>query len=313
MLESIYDINYWKTYLIGPNFATEKIPDLTSKVAIVTGGNSGIGFETALALASHGAHVFLACRNRTKTLEAIERLERELAETAPHLYPKLDFLLLDLSDLRSVAKAANEFLSKGLSLDILVNNAGIGLSPPTLSKDGIELLFAVNHMGSMAHELQLPVGGIQFGTLGQADAEAPITNYNRSKLANILHTKALARRLRNAGHDKVFVNAVHPGFCISGIDDNVGGTLGYLATSLMVKTRNLVGRTAADGALTSLYCATSPEIESKSLSGRYFVPDAHELRPSPYAMNKELQERLYKYSEDFMAKRGLIPHSSFDA
>ncbi|CAO3572932.1 unnamed protein product [Mortierella alpina] len=332
-----YDINYWKTYLNGPNFSTEQIPDLTSKVAIVTGANSGVGFETALALASHGAHVFLACRNRTKTLEAIERLERELAETAPHLYPKLDFLLLDLSDLRSVAKAANEFLSKGMSLDILVNNAGLGLSPPTLSKDGIELLFAVNHMGhflltelllprliasqpsrivcvsSMAHELQLPVGGIQFGTLGQADAEAPLTNYNRSKLANILYTKALARRLCNAGHDKVFVNAVHPGFCITGIDDNVGGTLGYLATTLMAATRNLAGRSAADGALSTLYCATSPEIESKNLTGRYFVPDAHELRPSPYAMNKELQERLYKYSEDFMAKRGLIPHSSFDA
>ncbi|KAG0208809.1 hypothetical protein BGX28_000352 [Mortierella sp. GBA30] len=330
MLESIYDINYWKTYVKGSNFSAEQIPDLSSKVAIVTGGNSGLGFETALALAAYGAHVFLACRNKTKALRAIERLERELAETAPHLYPKLDFLFLDLSDLRSVARSAKEFLSKGLALDILVNNAGLGLSPPSLSKDGIEVVFAVNHMGhflftqlllpklvasqpsrivfvsSMAHELQVPIGGIQFGTLGQADAEAPLINYNRSKLANILYTKALARRLKDAGHDNVFVNAVHPGFCLTGIDDNVGATVGYLVSKLMNTTRTWAGRTAADGALNSLYCATSPEIESKNLTGRYFVPDGHELRPSPYAMNRELQERLYKYSEDFMVKRGLL-------
>lgn len=147
MLESIYNIDYWKTYLLKPNFTTDNIPDLTSKVAIVTGGNAGLGYETSLALAAKGAHVFLACRDKTKALDAIERLERELSETAPHLYPKLDFLYLDLADLRSVAKTAQKFLSKGLSLNILVNNAGLGLVPPTLSKDGVELVFAVNHLG----------------------------------------------------------------------------------------------------------------------------------------------------------------------
>ncbi|KAF9348061.1 hypothetical protein BGX26_000483 [Mortierella sp. AD094] len=306
MLEFLYNVDYWKTYVQSSNFSLEQIPDLTSKVAIVTGANVGLGFETAQELARHGAHVFLACRDKTKALLAIEKIERELAETAPHLYPKLEFLFLDLADLRSVARSANAFLAKGLKLDILVNNAGIGLIPPTLSRDGVELVFAINHLGSMAHELALPSGGIQFGTLSLADEESPIVNYNRSKLANILYVKALARRLTAAGHDGVYVNAVHPGYCMTDIDVKVESTVGYVASQVMLRTRELVGRTAADGAVTQLYCATSPQIEENNLSGRYFVPDGHELRPGPYAMNEELQERLYKYSEDFMVKRGLL-------
>ncbi|KAF9916890.1 hypothetical protein FBU30_001105 [Linnemannia zychae] len=306
MLESIYNPEYWKTFLLKPNFFIDDIPDLSSKVAIVTGANRGLGYQTALTLASKGAHVFLACRNKAKTLDAIERLERELAETAPHLYPKLDFLFLDLSDLRSVAKTAQEFLSNNLPLNILVNNAGVGLMPPGLSKNGVEIVFATNHLGSIAHELELPLGGIQFGTLGQADAESPLVHYNRSKLANILYTKALARRLKNAGHDKVFVNAAHPGFCDTGNDETVSAIQGRVVSKLMTMARSWAGRSAEDGALSQLYCAASPEIEEKGLTGRYFVPDAHELRPSPYAMNKELQERLFKYSEDFVVKRGLL-------
>ncbi|KAG0292968.1 hypothetical protein BGZ98_002399 [Dissophora globulifera] len=306
MLESVFQLDYLKTFVQSSNFSLDRIPDLTHKVAIVTGGNTGLGYETSLALARNGCHVFLACRDKAKALTAIETIERELAETEPHLYPKLDFLPLDLSDLRSVAKSAHEFLSKGLELHILVNNAARGLSEPKLSRDGIEMIFAVNHMGSMAHELLLPEGGLQFGTLGKPDAETPFVNYNRSKLANILYAKALARRLHAAGHDKVFINAIHPGYVITGIDGDAKSTVGYLAFKALEKSRQLVGRKAADGALTQLYCATSPEIEEKALSGRYFVPDGHEVRPGPYAMNKELQERLYKYSEEFMIKRGLL-------
>lgn len=146
------------------------------------------------------------------------------------------------------------------------------------------MFIAVCHVSSSAHELHLQEGGIQFGTLSRPDAELPIVNYNRSKLANILYVKALARRLADAGHHQVFVNAVHPGYCGTTIDDNVQTTVGYLAAKVMVKTRELIGRTPADGALSQLYCATSPEIEDKKLSGRYFIPDGHELRPgtSPF-------------------------------
>lgn len=147
MLESLTNIEFWKTFVLPSAFSTEQIPDLSSKVAIVTGGNGGLGYETALALAAHGAHVFLACRDQKRANDAIERLERELAETAPHIHPRIEFLFLDLADLRSVARSANEFLAKGLPLNILVNNAGLGMSAPKLSKDGIEIVFAVNHMG----------------------------------------------------------------------------------------------------------------------------------------------------------------------
>ncbi|KAF9116803.1 hypothetical protein BGX27_010420 [Mortierella sp. AM989] len=306
MFEFLYNVDYWKTYVQSSNFTLDQIPDLTSKVAIVTGANTGLGFQTAQELARHGARVFLACRDKVKALHAIERIEQELSETAPHLYPKLDFLFLDLADLRSVARSAKEFLDKGLKLDILVNNAGIGMCPPKLSRDGVELIFAVNHLGSMAHELALPEGGIQFGTLSLADEESPLVNYNRSKLANILYVKALARRLTAAGHDRVYVNALHPGFVMTDIDEDVENTVGYVASKVMLRTRELIGKSAAAGAVTQLYCATSPQIEENNLTGRYFVPDGHELKPGPYAMNEELQERLYKYSEDFMVKRGLL-------
>jgi NAD(P)-dependent dehydrogenase (short-subunit alcohol dehydrogenase family) len=135
-------------------------------------------------------------------------------------------------------------------------------------------------ISSMSHEFQLPEGGIQFGTLGQADGESSVVHYNRSKLANVLYTKALARRLEEAGHDKVFVNAVHPGYVLTEIDSGVENAVGKVMAKFMTTFRHVVGRDVEDGALTQLYCATSPEIEEKGLSGRYFVPDAHELRPS---------------------------------
>ncbi|KAF9407209.1 hypothetical protein BGZ76_006167 [Entomortierella beljakovae] len=148
MLDFLYNVDYWKTFVKSSNFSLEDIPDLSSKVAIVTGASAGLGFVTAQELARQGAHVFLACRDKTKALYAIQQIEQELAETAPHLFPRLDYLFLDLSDLRSVARSAYSFLEKGLKLDILVNNAGIGMSPPKLSRDGVEHIFAENHLGS---------------------------------------------------------------------------------------------------------------------------------------------------------------------
>lgn len=133
---------------------------------------------------------------------------------------------------------------------------------------------------SMSHELQLSEGGIQFGTLSQADGESPIVHYNRSKLANILYAKALARRLEEGGHDKVYVNAIHPGYVLTDIDVGIENTVGTVMAKFATTFRRVVGRDVEVGALTQLYCATSPEIEEKGLSGRYFVPDAHELRPS---------------------------------
>jgi len=95
-----------------------------------------------------------------------------------------------------------------------------------------------------------------------------------------LYTKALSRRLQAKGHDHVFVNAVHPGYCLTAIDDDSGKTLGKILSTVAIKTRSWMGRPAATGAISQIYCACAKEIEDKQLSGRYFVPDAHELRPS---------------------------------
>lgn len=142
---------FWKTYVSPSRYSHDQIPDLDSKVAIVTGANTGLGYATAVTLAAHGAHVFLACRSREKAMEAIKRAKAEIQKDYPTLRaasnPKLEFLELDLNDLKKTRNAAHEFLAKGLPLHILVNNSGIAGAPFELNEAGIEKIFAVNHLG----------------------------------------------------------------------------------------------------------------------------------------------------------------------
>ena len=128
-------------------FSLEHIPDQTGKVAIVTGANTGLGYATTVALASRGAHVFLACRSQERALAAIEKAKQEIKDMQPMIEPKLEFLQLDLNDMKKTRASAEAFLAKGLPLHLLVNNSGIANTPFALSADGIEQQFAVNHMG----------------------------------------------------------------------------------------------------------------------------------------------------------------------
>ncbi|KAG0251008.1 hypothetical protein BG011_007908, partial [Mortierella polycephala] len=141
--------SYWKTLVQRARFSYDDIPDLTGKVAIVTGANTGLGYATTIALASHGVHVILACRSEAKAMEAIEKAKVDVKKMNPMIKgdPKLEFLSLDLNDMNSCHRAAKQFLEKGLPLHLLVNNGGIMTSPFALSADGIEQQFAVNHMG----------------------------------------------------------------------------------------------------------------------------------------------------------------------
>ena len=208
------------------HFTTDSIPDLDGKTFIVTGGNSGIGFKTVLHLALNGAHVYLAARSEKRAQEALDKLKVE-APTA-----KITFLKLDLQDLKQVKQAAQEFLDKESVLDCLINNAGIMASPFELSKDGIELQFATNHLGhflftthlipalersksprivnvsSVAHKFA-PWNGIEFEHINDPDYYSYFGNwyrYGQSKLANLLFTTELTRRYPN-----IISNAVHPG------------------------------------------------------------------------------------------------------
>ncbi|KAH7042989.1 hypothetical protein BKA57DRAFT_471174 [Linnemannia elongata] len=363
-----FNPQFWKTLVQKTKFSTEDIPDLTGKVAIVTGANSGLGYATTVALASHGAHVFLACRSKDKALEAIERAKVEIrgssrsasfptstttttsttTNSAPSsptgkaptaaaiaaakylkdkdgnaVEPKLEFLQLDLNDMNSCSRAAKEFLEKGLALHILINNGGIMTSPFALSADGIEQQFAVNHMGhfvftmglldkiiasqpsrivmlsSIGHE-HTPKHGIDFETLNDRSASNPASRYGRSKLANILFGKALARRLAK---EKVWVNMPHPGFVYTELARNNKDSMGVVAAGVY----DLAGRMCASkpevGCLNQLWLATSEEVVERNLRGLYFVPVGNELRPSSYALDEELQEKLWTFSEQLMHEK----------
>ncbi|GJJ74807.1 hypothetical protein EMPS_07165 [Entomortierella parvispora] len=319
---------FWKTLFTPDRYSHELIPDQTGKVAIVTGANTGLGYASMVALAGHGAHVFLACRSKERALAAIEKAKLEIKETFPHApAPKLDFLELDLNDMNKCKKAAKEFLAKGLPLHILINNSGIMYTPFELSADGIETQFAVNHMGhfvftmalldrikesqparivvlsSAAHDLMAPKDGINFDFLDIEGKTTPMNRYGRSKLANVLFANALARRLADT---EVYVNSLHPGAVSTELNRTAAATNSMGSVYTFVSEKILIPYMAMSpkrGALTQLYLATSPEVENKDIRGRYFIPIANEIQPSRFGTNKELQDKLWEYSEKLMREK----------
>ncbi|KAF9317097.1 hypothetical protein BG003_001209 [Podila horticola] len=315
---------FWKTYFTGARYSNDQIPDLSGKVAVVTGANTGLGYATMVALGAHGAHVIAACRSEQRATEAIERAKQEIKTKYPSApEPNLEFLQLDLNDINNCAQAAKNFLSKNLPLHILVNNSGIMNTPYALSADVIEQHFAVNHVGhfvftmgllrkikesqpsrivvlsSMMHE-QHPKGGIDFDSINDEKTSNPGARYGRSKLATLLFGKALARRLKD---ERVYVNIAHPGYVATELTRSsqaaFGKTLGFLLESMT----KIVGMTPEDGALTQLYCATSPEIKNNDVRGKYFIPIANELEPNPIALDEDLQERLWSWTENIVQEK----------
>ncbi|KAK3811500.1 MAG: hypothetical protein JOS17DRAFT_690932 [Linnemannia elongata] len=314
---------FWKTYFTPPHFTNDMIPDLTGKVAIVTGANGGVGYATTVALAAHGARVFMACRSEARAKEAMDRVRHEIERDYP-LYRggvKLDFLELDLGDLTKVYQSAQAFLKEGLPLHILINNSGVAMSPVKLSADGLEYMFAVNHLGhfvftlalldrikesqpsrivnvsSWGHDDTRHTDGIDFTILTNPSRIPDLVHYGRSKLANILFTKALARRLTN---EHVYVNALHPGHVSTNMAQTGRGSFGG---NLFATVTELMGMSPKKGALTQLYCATSPEIENMDLRGRFFIPFGVESRCNPLAEKEDLQEKLWEISEKLMKEK----------
>ncbi|KAG0348398.1 hypothetical protein BC939DRAFT_403561 [Gamsiella multidivaricata] len=323
-MSSIKQLAYWKTYFTPNRYSNDLIPDQTGKVAIVTGANTGLGYATMVALAGHGAHVFLACRSEERALHAVEKAKQEIKEKYPRApAPNLEFLELDLNDMSKCKKAANEFLNKGLPLHLLVNNSGIMTTPFALSADGIEQQFAVNHMGHFvfttalldrikesqpsrivvlsSHSHERPVeGGIDFDTLNDEKMSTIVSRYGRSKLANVLFGKALARRFADT---QVYVNIVHPGFVATELQRHNKELFGPVVLRVLEAITAVMAMTPEVGALTQLYVATSPEIVNKDIRGRYFVPIANEIQPSAYAQDEELQEKLWAFSEKLVIEK----------
>ncbi|KAG0325228.1 hypothetical protein BGZ99_000943 [Dissophora globulifera] len=316
---SLTQLKWWKTFCSPDRFSYAQMPDLTGKIAIVTGANTGLGYATTVALAGCGARVFLACRNKQKAMDAIENAKKDIQEKYPQLIgePKLEFLELDLNSLAKSRDAAKSFLAKNLPLHILVCNSGIMMTPFELSADGIETQFAVNHMGhfvfttellpkikesqpsrivvltSMAHESTVS-GGIDFDTLNDATKSNPISRYGRSKLANVLFARALAHRVAK---EKVYVNIAHPGYASTELIRHSKDMGGAVYGKIMECVTRTVAMDPERSALTQLYLASSPEIEEQNIRGRYFIPIANEIEPSAYARDEELQEKLWIFSE----------------
>ncbi len=280
-------------------WTAEDIPDLTEKVAIVTGANSGIGFKAARALDRKGAMVILACRNEKKGKEAVERIRADVATSNAEL------MLLDLSDLVSIREFADEFKARFNRLDILINNAGIMMTPFGKSADGFELQFGTNHLGPFAltglmldRILQTPgarvvavssnghhMGRIDFENLNAERGYNRIAAYTQSKLANLLFTYELQRCFTTNGVDAIAV-AAHPG---------------WTATNLQAHTwyfrvlNPLVAQKPAMGALPILYAATAPDVKG----GKYYGPGGwREWRGYP----KEVKSSERSYAADVAAE-----------
>jgi len=248
---------------------------MQGKVCIVTGATSGIGLMTARALAGEGATVVAVGRNPERTAATVQHLAQETGN------PAIEGLVADLSAQAQVRHLAQEFRQRYGRLDVLVNNAGALFATRQLSADGIEMTFALNHLGYflLTHLLldtlrgSAPArivnvssdahrrGRIDFGDLQGQRRYGGWRAYAQSKLANVLFTYEMARRLEGSG---VTVNALHPGFVATSFGDNNRGL-----TGLALRLLKLAAISPEDGAQTIIYLATAPEVEG--VSGKYFV------------------------------------------
>lgn len=256
-------------------FTDLDVPDLTGKTALVTGANTGLGFETARVLAARGARVILACRSREKAKAALQEIQHESPEA------DVSFLQLDLGDLASI-RAAVESLGELEQLDLLINNAGIMVPPYTLTVDGFESQFGVNHLGPFALTglmldklLQTPGARVVNTSslaarrgqllLGDVNAERgydAMQRYSMSKLANLLYSLDLDRRLKAAGAECISV-ACHPGVANTELSRYLPRWF-TLAEPLVKHLFN----TSAEGAWPTLQAATDPAVRG----GEYFGP-----------------------------------------
>ncbi|WP_458072004.1 SDR family oxidoreductase [Rhodanobacter sp. BL-MT-08] len=272
-------------------FTVNDIPSQVGKRAVVTGANSGIGYETALALAHAGAEVILAVRSEQKGREALAKI-RALSPQA-----KVRLELLDLSKLASVAEFSRRLNAEGQPLDILINNAGVMLLPQRqLTAEGFEMQLGVNYLGHYALTAQLlpllrktpaprvvnlsslmhRVGRIHFDDLQLERGYTPTKAYAQSKLAPLMFALELQRR-SDANGWGLMSNAAHPGIATTELIANGQGSEGFISKVSLGFVR-IVGQSAAAGALPTLYAATS--LNAKNAG--YYGPDGFsEIKGAP--------------------------------
>ncbi|KAM8952357.1 retinol dehydrogenase 14 [Pelodytes ibericus] len=277
---------------------------MLGKTVIITGANSGIGRATAAELLKQQARVIMACRDRDRAEEAAQELRMETQGSGEIIIKELD-----LSSLRSVRRFCQQVVQEETRLDVLINNAGIFQCPYMNTEEGFEMQFGVNHLGHFLLTYLLlgllknsapsrivvissklyKYGEINFEDLNSEKSYNKSFGYSRSKLANILFTRELARRLEGTG---VTINALHPGI----VRTNLGR---YINIPVLIKPLfNVVSwaffKTPLEGAQTSVYLASSPEVEG--VTGKYFG-DCKEEDLLPKAMDDLVARKLWDISE----------------
>lgn len=295
------------------------IGDLSNKVVVITGANSGLGYETTKLFLEHGAEVVMACRSIERGNKALDSILSDLEEHNVYIKNNVELMELDLSDLDSVNQFVSNFKDNYNKLDILMNNAGIMATPYGLTKDGFESQFGTNHLGhfaltaglfdvikatpnarivnisSMAHK----AGTMDFYNLQFKDGEGytPFKAYSRSKLANLMFTYEMQRRINASVYD-VKVLAAHPGGANTNLASHMesskwGDKLEWIMTKVI--------QSAYDGALPGVRAAT----DEHALGGEYYGPSGFmETKGNPVIVSsnnlshsKIKARRLWKVSE----------------
>ena len=298
-------------------WTTAAMPDLTGQIALVTGANSGLGLESARALLAKGAQVVLACRSLTKAEQARRELLVESAATASPSQDCISLLELDLADLESVRRAAHQLVASHSRLDLLLNNAGVMAPPRTLTRQGFELQFGVNHLGHFAlTQLLLPLllasasprvvqvtsGAQYFGQLDFDDLQGERRYdrwkaYGQSKLANVVLAQELQRRypqLRSA--------AAHPGLARTNLQPTSVAANGSRTEQLAYRLMGPLFQSAAQGALPQLFALTAPEAQP---GGHYGPSELGGIKGWPKAvpmaqaaLDRAQGARLWQVSEE---------------
>ncbi|OBJ00789.1 short-chain dehydrogenase [Mycobacterium sp. 1482292.6] len=304
------------------NWSEGDVPDQSGRVVVVTGANTGIGYETAAVLAYRGAHVVLAVRNLEKGNAALSRIVAAGGQGRG----KVDVTLqqLDLTSLDAIRSAADALRAAYPRIDLLINNAGVMWTPKQVTQDGFELQFGTNHLGhfaltglllenllgvrdsrvvtvsSLGHRLR---AAIHFDDLQWEHRYDRIAAYGQSKLANLLFTYELQRRLAANPDAKTIAVAAHPGGSNTELARNLPGVFRPVKAVL----GPLLFQSPAMGALPTLRAAADPAVQG----GQYFGPSGFlEQRGRPKLVessaqshDEELQRRLWAVSEELTGVR----------
>ncbi|KAI9733475.1 MAG: hypothetical protein M1818_007223 [Claussenomyces sp. TS43310] len=292
------------------------IPDLSGKVILVTGGNSGLGEESVLQLAKHNPkEIILAARSADRAEAAITRIKDKVASA------NIVFLPLDLTSFKSVAGAAKTINDSTGRLDILMNNAGIMATPPGTTEEGYEIQFGTNHLGhalftklilpkleatarepgadvriitlsSLGHKWA-PKGGLQLEHVhSEMASTSTFARYGQSKLANILYSRELARR-----YPSIRCISLHPGSVDTGLSRGLTSSFPRLTAPIQFLSKFLA-TSVQQGTLNQLWAATS----QAAVSGKYYIPVAKESPGSAEAQDNDLAVKLWDWTEAELAK-----------